>query len=57
MTKLFYFLLGVAGAWLLKSALDRPAPRDGADARRFPVNHRVDGVTAEEELSGPLSEV
>lgn len=59
MNKLFYVLLGAAGALLVKSVLDRRSrrPLEGAAPRRSPVDFDGEVMTIEDEVSGPLLEV
>lgn len=59
MNKLFYVLLGAAGALLVKSILDRRsrAALEGALPRRIPAEFDGEVFTVEDEVSGPLAEV
>lgn len=59
MKKLFYLLLGAAGALLVKSVLDQKARarQEGAAPRRSPADLNGEILTIADEVSGPLTEV
>lgn len=59
MKKIFYVLLGAAGALLAKSLLDRRARAllEGVPPRPVPPALNGEVRTAEDELRGPLAEI
>ncbi|MDD5301626.1 MAG: hypothetical protein PHS14_00840 [Elusimicrobia bacterium] len=59
MNKIFYALLGAAGALLAKSYLDRRARARLEGALPRPVPLELDGEvrTVADEISGPLAEI